>query len=177
MQANEHRTDYNITISPPEQWPVGSMYKICKIHNYKCLDTNYNANLALLQTQSTPIYAVLPSPATVLFNRPISGLLPKLTREPINIYYSDAQYEALKLCQDKFFKDSDTHKDSLSFPLGSCSLKMGGPWTPGVIEAATNSNHRGRSYILGVMKMERMIIWKTKHICSAPINTEQYLQE
>ena len=65
------------------------MHKIHKMHNQKCLDTNNNVNLALLQVRSMPIDAGLPSLAMQLFNRPISGLSPQMNREPINIYNDD----------------------------------------------------------------------------------------
>ena len=69
------------------------MQKI-KSYNGKCPDTN-DVNLALLQIRSTPITIGLPNPAILLLNRPIRGLLPKMSREPININIDDAQYEAL----------------------------------------------------------------------------------
>ena len=43
-------------------------------------------------------------PATMLFNRPIRGLLPQVNREPIDINNDDAQYKALKAHQNKYIK-------------------------------------------------------------------------
>ena len=34
----------------------------------------------------------------------------------------------------------------------------------GVIEAANNSDHRGRSNIIRVINMGRLIMWNTKHM-------------
>ena len=42
-------------------------------------------NLTLLQIISAPICKALSSPATLLFNRQIRDLLPKMNREPVNI--------------------------------------------------------------------------------------------
>ena len=81
----------------------------------KCLDTNNDVSLSLLQIRSTPIGAGL-SPAILLFNRPIRGLLFQMNRKSINIKNDDAQYEALKAYQDKYVKDNDTCTDSLLFP-------------------------------------------------------------
>ena len=39
----------------------------------KCLNTNQDISLALLQIQSTPVGAGLPSHATILCNRPIQA--------------------------------------------------------------------------------------------------------
>ena len=47
----------------------------------------------------------------------------------------------------------------------------------GVIEEANNSDHRGISYIIRVMKMGRLITQNIRHICSITIPTEQYLWE
>ena len=52
-----------------------------------------------------------------------------------------------------------------------CSVKM---VDHSVIEEANNSDHNGRSYIVRVIKMGRLIMWNTRHICSIPITTEQY---
>ena len=52
--------------------------------------------LLLLQIRLTAIVAGLPSPATLLFNRPIGALLAQINREPININADNEHYDALK---------------------------------------------------------------------------------
>ena len=74
-----------IIISPPEQQTSGGKYEVCKIHDQEMWHTNNDVNFALLQIKSTLIDTVEPSPATLLFNRPIRVLLPQIGREPINI--------------------------------------------------------------------------------------------
>ena len=74
-QEEEHSTGHNIILSP-KQWLGGSTHKICKAHGQRCLDTNNNVNLALLQIRSTPMSAGLPHPSTLLFNKLITGILP-----------------------------------------------------------------------------------------------------
>ena len=108
-----------------------------------------------------PVGVGLCSPAVLLFNRP-------------------PQYEALKACQDKYVKDSDTLKDLLSFPVGSTvSMQYGdgGPWTCGIIEEANNNYHNGKCYVVTLTKTGRLIMQNTRHICNTPITTEQYLWE
>ena len=61
------------------------MYKILKHTIGKCFDTNNDDILTLLQIRSIPIGTGLLSPAMLLFNRPIRGLLPPMNGEPINI--------------------------------------------------------------------------------------------
>ena len=90
LQVNEHRADNIIVISPPDQGPGGSMYKIQKLQNQRCLGANNDVNLALLEIRSTPMVEGLPSPSTLVFNRPIRGPLPQMHREPINIKNNDA---------------------------------------------------------------------------------------
>ena len=74
----------------------------------KCPVTNENISQALLQIWSTPAGARLPSPAIVLFSRPIWGLLPQMNREAINIDNYDGHYESLEHHQKKYNKDNDT---------------------------------------------------------------------
>ena len=116
----------------------------------------------------------------MLFIWPIRSLLPQMNREPISINNDDAQYEALKVCQNKSVKKKDTHKDSLSFPKGSTVALQhedGGPWMHRVIDEVNNSDHKGRSYIIRVVTMSRPITWNRRHICSSPVTTEKYLWE
>ena len=76
----------------------------------KCIQNNNDVNFALLQIRSLPIGAGIPSPATLLFYRPIRALLPQIGREPINI--SDAYYKALKSKHKPYIKKNDTCKNS-----------------------------------------------------------------
>ena len=71
-------------------------------------------------------------------------------------------------------------KNTHFFPIGSTvavQCEDGGPWLHCVIKEANNSGHSGRSFIIRVAKMGRLIMWNTRHICSTSITTEQYLQE
>ena len=52
---------------------VEACIKLVKSRIKKCLDTNQDVSLALLQIQSTPIGAGLPGPTILLFNRPIKA--------------------------------------------------------------------------------------------------------
>ena len=75
-------------------------WKLAKIHKWaikKCFDTNKDINLTLSQIRSTLIGNVLPGPATILFNRPILGLLPKIKRIPILLNYDDEHYDGINL--------------------------------------------------------------------------------
>ena len=62
----------------------------------KCLDNNDDINLPLSQMRSTPVGAGLPSPATLLFNRPIRAQLSQMNREPITFNADSEYHEALE---------------------------------------------------------------------------------
>ena len=47
----------------------------------------------------------------------------------------------------------------------------------GVIVKPHNSNYRGHSYTIWVMKTGRVIMWNSKHISCTIITSEEYLQE
>ena len=60
----------------------------------KCTDTKSDMHIALLQIRSTPLGQGLPSPARLLFNNPIRGIMPILSRSPIGPNNNDEHYEA-----------------------------------------------------------------------------------
>ena len=94
---------------------VEACIKFYEMRNKKCFGTNQYVIVAILQMESTPMCTGLPSPARLLFKRPIKGLLPQMFREPIHINNDDAQYEALRAHQNKYVKNNDTHKDPSVF--------------------------------------------------------------
>ena len=54
-----------------------------------------------------PIEAGLLSATTMLFNSPITGLLPQMNMDPINVKYDDIHYMALEACQRKYVHSSN----------------------------------------------------------------------
>ena len=50
----------------------------------KYIDINIDTHLALHQIRSTPLGQRLPSPATLLFNCLVRGIMPILNRQPVN---------------------------------------------------------------------------------------------
>ena len=51
----------------------------------------------------------------------------------------------------------------------------GGSWMHRVIEEASSSEHNQRSYIVRVMKTDRLMTWNTRYLHNTPITTQQYL--
>ena len=98
-----------------------------------------------------------------------------MNTEPINFNANNDHYEALKTCQDKYTKDSDTHKDSFPFPIGSTvpvQHEDDGPWTHGIVKETNGTYHQEQSYIILVMKTGRLIMSNMVHIHSTPVTTE-----
>ena len=48
--------------------------------------------MAMLQIRTTPMGQGLPSPATVLFNHPVKGIMPIMDRPPINVDNDDEHH-------------------------------------------------------------------------------------
>ena len=60
---------------------VEACIKLVKHTLKKCFDTKGDVHIALLQIQMTPLGPGFPSPATILFNCPIRGIMPKINNE------------------------------------------------------------------------------------------------
>ena len=124
LKKAKHPEIYNVIILLPKQWLMVIKFVKCTIK--KCTDTNQETNLALLQIQSTPVGEGLPSPATMLLNRPTQELLPQKNRAPINIENDDAWYEALGAHQNKYNKEWYSKKTFCPFCRVYCSSPVGG---------------------------------------------------
>ena len=83
-----------------------------------------------------------------------------MNRESTQKNTDDEYYENLKVHQDKYLKGTDTHKDSLSFPIG--------------FKVAVQ-HEDGQSYIIRIMKRGRLIMCNRKHIYRTLIIMEEYL--
>ena len=120
----------------------------------KNFDSNNDVYLALLQICSTPIGPGLPSPVSLMFSRPIRGLMPKLSRPPIWFNLEDDHYTALRERQQNADESKDTCKHSPFKPSGSLvavQREDGGPWTQ-VILVGHGSEEHSKSYKIMVTR-------------------------
>ena len=88
--------------------------------------------------------AGLPSPAMMLFNRPIRALLLQICRGLINVNNNDDYHKALKSRQEEYTKNNDTCKDSTLFSSRSTvavQLEDGVPWMCGIIIECNSKDH------------------------------------
>ena len=100
---------------PPKQWTGDSKQRIIKTSAQKYIDTNADTHVALLQIRSTPLGQGLTSPATLLFNCPIRGIMPLLIRPLINTNNNDDHCVTLVERDTKADKNYDTLRKYNSF--------------------------------------------------------------
>ena len=121
----------------------------------KCFDTKGDPHIALLQTQMNPLGPGLPSPATILFNHPIRGLMSIISRLPVGINNYEEHYAALVNRQMKDGKNQGTPRNYVSIPTGSTAAVQcegGGLWIHGTVEGKGDHNHHERSYNIHIKK-------------------------
>ena len=78
-----------------------------------------------------------PSPATMLFNCPIRGIMPVINRLPTGIDNDDVHHKVIIKKQAKNDKDKDTSPNFVFLPTGSTLVVQhedGGPCTHSMIE-------------------------------------------
>ena len=85
------------------------MHQVFKQTLKKCLKTNKDTYLALLQIRSTPLRSGVPRHETLFFNHFIRGIIPVIKRASINANNDDDYCEALVERQE----NADTNNDTL----------------------------------------------------------------
>ena len=144
----------------------------------KWFDSRSDIHIALLQIRSTPLGQGLPSPATLLFNCLVGGIMPIIDRSLINTDNDDEYHIALVNRQYRNEQGIDTSKNFVSLPIGSTVVvqwKDGGLWTHGSIQDKGNQNHHDRSYKICITKTGKIITHNRWHIKPTPISAEHYL--
>ena len=156
------------------------MYKICKAHIKKCFYSKGDPNIALLQIEMTLLGPELPSPATLLFNHPIRGIMPIIRRPPVGVNNDEEHHEILENSQTKDDKNQGTPRNYVSFPKGSTvavQCEDGGPWTYGTVEGKGDHNHHEQSYNICITKTGQLVNRDRKHIKPTQITAEQNLSD
>ena len=125
------------------------MYQVCKAHVQKCADSGGDINMALLQICTTLLGQGLLSPATLMFNRQVCGIMPVLDRKPVGQECDDEHHSKLVDRQNK--DNNDTSPVFASLPIGSAvavQCEDGGPWTHGTIVNTSDHNHHDHAYTI-----------------------------
>ena len=134
--------------------------------------------MAMLQIRTTPLRQGLPSPAMLLFNCPVRGIIHAKDRQPINIDNDDEHHKNLMHRQGINDQDNDTSKIFMSIAIGSTVVVQwedGGLWTFGTVVGKGDYNHHNRSYKIQVTKAGRIITCNRQHIKLTPITTVIFL--
>ena len=98
----------------------------------KYLDSGGDIHLAMLQVRTPPLGQGLPSPATLLFNYPVRGIIPVMDRPPIDI--DEEHHKALTNRQYRNDQGNDTFKNLVSLPIGSTVVVQQEDRDPGPME-------------------------------------------
>ena len=83
---------------------VEACIKFVKHTLKKCFESRGHPHIALLQICMTPLKPGLPSPATILFNHPIIGIMPIINIPPVGRDNDEEHYEVLIKKQTKMTK-------------------------------------------------------------------------
>ena len=140
-----------------------------------CFDSGSDVHIALLQKRTTPLGQGLPSPATLLFNCPVRGIMPVMDRPPININKDYEHHKALVNRQYRNEQGKDTSKKFVSLPIESTVTVQQADRGHGPIDDKGDHNHHDRSYKIHITKTEKIITHNRQHITPTPISVEQYL--
>ena len=125
-------------------------------------DTNSNANLALLQIGSMTIGSGLPSPASILFNWPIRGLLPQIGRAQILFNNDDDHYDTIIKRQQNTYQNINSCKDCIIIAAGYTVAELiedGGPQMHSTMlghgsQYQNNISHRIHIMMMGISSQE-----------------------
>ena len=114
------------------------MYKVCEVTYHASIETNDDIHITLLLVRATPSEPGLPSPAILLLNSPMQGIMPIINRMSINLDNHEGHYEALVMRQTRNNKNYDTARNNMVNRV-YCSSPMRG-W--GTMDPWNNCWHR-----------------------------------
>ena len=95
------------------------MYQTYKVNTEKYVDTKFDPHIDFLQIKSSPLGLGLPSPAALLFNHPVRGIMLTVNRPPIGVNNNDEHYRVLVKKLTKNYKNHNTSRNYALIPIGS----------------------------------------------------------
>ena len=99
-----------------KQWTSRGLHQVHQTHYKKCLDSSGDIHMTMLQIRTTPLGLGLPSPAMLLFNCPVRGIMPVMDRPPINVDNEDEHQQTLMHRQGTNDPGNDISKILCLFP-------------------------------------------------------------
>ena len=130
------------------------MYQVFKAYIKKCADSGGDINMALLQICTTPLDQGLPSPATLMFNRQVHGIMPVLDHKPVGQDCDDEHHSKLVDRQNK--NNNNASPVFALLHIGSAvavQCEDGGLWTHGTIVDTGDHNHHNHAYTIQLTPM------------------------
>ena len=138
----------------------------------------WSIHIPIANTYDPPLGPGLPSPATMLFNCPIRGIMPIINRQLVGRDNGEEYYEVLIKRQTKDDKNQGTLRNYVSIPIGSTVVVQhedGGLCIHGTVEGKGDHNHHDRSYNICITRTGHLVTWDRQHIKPTSIIAEQYL--
>ena len=117
------------------------------------------------------------SPATLMFNRPVCGIMPVIDHKPLIEDYDDHHHAKIVERQQK--NNNDTAVIFSCIPIGSAvavQQEDGGPWTHGTVVGIGKCNHHERFYTIQLTTNGRHITCNRHHIKPTAVTADTYIQ-
>ena len=125
----------------------------------KCANSGGDINMALLQICTTPVGQGLQSPATLMFNRQVHGIMAVLDNKPVGQDCDDEHHSKLVDRQNK--NNNDASPVFAYLPIGSAVAVQhedGRPWIHGTIVGTSDHNHHDCAYTIQLTTNGRQIM-------------------
>ena len=119
----------------------------------------------------------LPSPAMLMFNRPVHGIMLIIDHKPL-VEDCDDDCHA-KIIERQQNNNNDTAVTFSCISIGSAVVVQqedGGPWTHGTVVGIGNHNHHDKSYTIQLTTNGRCITCNRHLIKPAAVTADTYIQ-
>ena len=133
--------------------------------------------MSLLQIHMAPLGQGLPSQVTLMFNRPVCGIMPILDHKPLVEDCDDDHHAKLAERQQK--NKNDTSVVFPCIPIGSAVVVQqedDRPWTHGTKVGTGDHNHHDKSYTIQLTINGRCITCNRHHIKPMSVTADAYIK-
>ena len=156
---------------------VEASIKFVKCMFKKYTDSGSDINMTLLQIQIMPLGHILLSPATLMLNRPVHGIMPVIDSKPLFEDCDDDHHA--KIIKIQLKNNNDTAVTFSCIPIGSAVVVQpedSGPWTHGTVVGIGNHTHHEMSYTIQLTTNGRCITCNRHHIKPSAVTADTYIQ-
>ena len=156
---------------------VEGCIKFIKCMFKKCADSGSDIDMALLQIQMMALGHGLPSPSTLMFNRPVCGIMHVIDHKPL-VEDCDDDHHA-KTIRRQQRNNNDAAVTFSCIPIGSAVVvrqEDSGPWTHRTVVGIGDHNHHEKSYTIQLTTNGRCIMCNRHHIKPTAVTADTYMQ-